>query len=94
VLVGLGQQLAVVRELTVDQARGQRQPVDLEHDLVGAHADADVLDVLADEAPELLQRPRGNVGLEALRQRVLKARLLDAQPVGVGRDHPQLLATS
>ena len=43
VLVGLGQQLAVVRELAVDQARRERQAVDLEDDLVGAHADADRL---------------------------------------------------
>ena len=38
VLVGVGQQLAVVGELPVDQPRGQHDAADLEDDLVGAHA--------------------------------------------------------
>ena len=66
--------------------------VDLEHDLVGAHADADVLDVVAHEAAELLERAGRHVGLEAVGQRGLEARLLDAQPIGVGGDHAQLVA--
>ena len=92
VLVGLGQQLAVVRELTVDQAARERDAADLEDDLVGAHADADLLDVVADEPAELLERAGGDVGLEAAVERRLELRLLHAQAVGVGRDHPQLVA--
>ena len=42
--------------------------------------------------PQLLQRPGRHVGLEAVGQRGLEARLLDAQAIGVGGDHPQLVA--
>ena len=42
VLEGLGQQLAVVRELAVDQPRGQHDAADLEDDLVRAHADREL----------------------------------------------------
>ena len=68
------------------------EAVDLEHDLVGAHADADLLDVVAHEPAELLERAGRHVGLEAAGQRRLEVRLLDAQAIGVGRHHAQLLA--
>ena len=43
VLERVGQQLAVVGELAVDQARGEHVAADLEDDLVRAHRDASVL---------------------------------------------------
>ena len=93
VLVGVRQQLAVVRELAVDQPRGEHDAADREDDLVGAHGDAQRLGVLVlDDPGELLQRPRRHVGLEGAGQRRLELGLLDAQAVGVGRDHPQLVA--
>ena len=59
VLERLRQELAVVRELTVDQPRGQRDAADPEDDLVGAHADADRLGAVrrGDARPSSSQRP-------------------------------------
>ena len=91
VLERVREQLAVVRELPVDQPRGQDHPADLEDDLVRPHRDAQRLRLgLADDPAELLQRPRRHVRLERAGERLLELRLLDGQPVGVGRDHPQL----
>ena len=93
VLERLGQQLAVVRELAVDQARGEHHAADLEDDLVLADADGERLAArLLGDPRELLQRARRHVGLERSLQRRLERGLLDAQAVGVGRDHPQLAA--
>jgi hypothetical protein len=91
VLVAVGDQLAVVRELAVDQARRQHGAADLEHDLVGAHADPDDVGAdIGDDRAQLVQRAGRDVGLEARVERDLERGLLDAQAVGVGRDHPQL----
>ena len=87
----LGQQLPVVRELPVDQPRGQDHAAEREQHLVLADADAQLLVLgVGHDARQLLERPRRHVDLERRRQRRLERRLLDAQPVGVGRDHPQL----
>ena len=89
----LREQLAVVGELTVDQARGEHDVAELEDDLVLSDADGErvVLGLLRDPR-QLLQGAGRHVRLEAALQRRLERGLLDAQPVGVGRDHPQLLA--
>ena len=73
VLDGLRQQLAVVRELAVDQARGEHDVPELEDHLVlpDAHGERLARRLLGD-AHELLQRPGGNVGLEASLQRRLQ----------------------
>ena len=93
VLDRLGQQLAVVGELTVDQARGEHGVAELEDDLVlrrRSTASASASRLLGDPH-ELLQRARRHVRLEAAAAAALERGLLDAQAVGVGRDHPQLL---
>ena len=48
--------------------------------------------VWADDAGELLERPGRDVGLETALERLLERRLLDAQAVGVRRDHAQVAA--
>jgi hypothetical protein len=90
VLVGLGQQLTVVGELAVDQARGEHDGADLEDDLARAHPDRQVARLASRDPLELLQRPRRHVGLEAALDRRLEPRLLHAQAVGVRGHHAQL----
>jgi hypothetical protein len=68
-------------------------PAECEQHLVLADADAQrvVLALgLADQPPQLLKRASRHVDLEAGRQGGLERRLLDAEPVGVGGDHPNL----
>ena len=66
----LRQQLAVVRELAVDQPRGQHDVAELEHDLILRDADRQRLAVgLLGDARELLQRTGGDVRLERALQR-------------------------
>ena len=89
----VGQQLTVVGELAVDQARGQHRVAELEDHLVGAPADRERLGVGGGgDAHQLLQRPRRHVDLERALHGGLDRRLLDAQPVGVRGHHPQLRA--
>ena len=45
-----------------------------------------------DDPGQLLQRAGRDVGLERAGQRRVQLRLLDREPVGVGRHHPQLVA--
>ena len=89
VLERVGQQLVVVRELTIDQARAQDIAPDLEHDLVLAHRNRDLVRV-AGEPLELLQRARRDVGLEAGVDGGFQRRDLHRQPIGVGGHHAQL----
>jgi hypothetical protein len=80
VLIGIGQELAIVRELTIDEARREHVAADLEDDLVGAHRDRQGVGGGRLRDPrQLLQRPRRHVGLEAALQRLLEPRLLHAQ---------------
>ena len=70
VLVGLGQQLAVVRELTVDQPRATaRAPPTSKTTWLARTPMRISLDVVAHEAAELLERAGRHVGLEAVGQR-------------------------
>ena len=93
VLVRVGQQLAVVRELTFDEARGEDHPADLEHDLVRVAGRAQRVGVGGLRDPrELLQGPGRHVRLERTVERRLERGLLHRQAVRVGGDHPQLLA--
>jgi hypothetical protein len=92
VLVALRQQLAHVRELAVDQPRGEHDAGRLEHDLVRPQRDGDPLGrAVLDDPRELLQRPRRHVGLECAVERRLELGVLDGEAVAVGRRHPQLL---
>ena len=87
----VGQQLAVVGELAVDQARGQHRVAELEDHLVGPAADRQRVGVRAGgDADQLLQCPRRDVDLERALDGGLERGLLDAQAVGVGGHHPQL----
>jgi hypothetical protein len=55
VLVGVGQQLAVVGELAVDQPRREHDAGGLEDDLVRAHGDGELLrGAVLDDPRELL----------------------------------------
>ncbi len=69
VLDRLRQQLAVVGELAVDQARGEHDLAELEDDLVLTDADRERLALgLLRDPRELLQRARRHVRLEAALQ--------------------------
>jgi hypothetical protein len=89
VLVRLGQQLLVVREATLHQARGQHHVVHGEDDLVLQRGHADALaGPGAGDSSQLLQRARRDVGLERALERLLELGLLDGQAIRVGGDHP------
>ena len=71
----LRQQLAVVGELAVDQARGEDDVAELEDDLVLPDADGQRLaGRLLGDARELLQGARRDVRLEAALERRPRAR--------------------
>ena len=90
---GLGEKLAVIGELTVDEPRGQGRPVSLEHDLVLPHSHLELVGpgVLRDPR-ELLQGPSRDVRLKRAGEGLLELGLLHAQAVGVGGDHAEVLA--
>ncbi len=94
-LDGLRYQLAVVRELAVDQARRENHAIQLEDDLILANARRQLraLGLLGDTC-QLLQRASGHVSLQLAGEGLLQGGSLDTQAVGVGGDHPQLTGSS
>src|SRR6202012_1656625 len=82
VLDRVGKQVAVVRELTVDQPGGKDRPRRLEDDLAVLHPDAELLlGAGSGDAGKLLERAGGDVGLEAAGDRRGERRALDAEAV-------------
>ena len=94
VLVGVGEQLLIVRKAALDKTRGQHDPVCREDHLVLERGDADrVRRARAGDPAELLERSRRHVCLERALELLRKGRLLDAEPVGVGGNHAELTTT-
>ena len=88
VLEGVGEQLAVVRELPVDASRRQRRAAAAEQHLVRVdrHVDGVVAGVARDPR-ELGERPRRHDRLDLLRRAAGKRGVLHRHAVGVGRRH-------
>ncbi len=76
VLDRLGEQLAIVGELAVDEPRGEHDVADLEHHLVLPNADRQLglIDLLRD-ASQLLEGAGGHVRLDRPLQRRLERRV-------------------
>jgi hypothetical protein len=92
VLDALGEQLAVVGELSVDEPRREHDVADLEHGLILADAHGDGLaGALLRDAHELGEGAGGDVRLEAAVELLVERGLLDAQTIRVGGDHAQAL---
>src|SRR5205823_7966373 len=90
VLELLGQELAVVRELSVDAPRRQPRTLGPEDDVVLVQTELHLVDARG-ETRELLQRPCGDDRLE-LRYTARRWGLLDGETVGVGCRHHELVA--
>ena len=86
----LREQLLVVRELAVDAAAREPDVAGGEDDVVLVDTELDLLGAARD-AHELLQRAGRDDRLE-LRPAGRQRRLLDGEPVRVGRSHDELLA--
>ena len=87
----LGQELLVVRELTVDPARRQPNVASAEHDVVLLDADLQLAGVLRDPR-ELRERARGHDRLELRGGLSRELRFLHGHPVRVRGGHDQLPA--
>src|ERR1700694_4523778 len=94
-LKALRKELTVVRELSVDQPRGQGDSAQHEQNLVLANADLQlvVVDVCCDPR-KLLKSSGWHIDLERGAERLVEQSLLDAQPIGIRRHHPQLAVRS
>src|SRR5918994_6516199 len=93
VLVGLGKQLRMVRELTIDQPGAERDGADAEDRLVARQPHLQrVLPTGLDQPGELPQRSRWDVRLEALRYGGRELRGLHGESIGVGGHHRHLIA--
>ena len=91
VLERVGQQLAVVRELTVDQPRADRTlPPTWKTTWFSRSADRDLVRVAGRARSSSGSARAGTLASKPGVDRRLQRRHLHRQPVGVGRDHPQL----
>ena len=93
----VGEQLLVVGELAVDEARGDPdvagRVAELEDGLVLADGDLDVARAQGGgQARDLAERLDRDDGLDLGLERVVELRLLDGQPVAVGGDHLERVA--
>ena len=87
----LGEQLLVVREAALNEPRRQRDVPEPEYHLVLERGDLDVSCCApSSDATELLERAGRNVRLQRAVERLFQRCLLDAQAIGVGRDHAKL----
>jgi hypothetical protein len=92
VFEGLGQELAVARELPLDQPRGEDHAGHAEEDLVPLNRDLDLVrTLLGDQPAELAHRAGRHVRLQLRLDRLLELRVLDAEPVRVGGHHRERL---
>ena len=83
----------MVGKLAIDQPGAQRGLSDLENRLVAGQPDAQrILAGGLDQARELSQRSRWDVGLEPLPDRGFELGALHGEPVGVSGDHRHLVA--